>query len=239
MRDLLLLVVHLFVTLPRLARPGGARSVVAESLLLKHQLIISGRSRRRAPPLTTVDRFLLGLTTLFVRPRRVAKLATILKPATLLRIHKVLGDRKYRRLFSSAGARRKPGPKSPTEEIVAAVLEMKLRNPRFGYHRIAEQISHAFGVQIDKDVVRRVLAKHFGADHPDNSGPSWLTFIAQSKDSLWSVDLFRCESILLRSHWTLMVIDVFTRRIVGFGIGGKTPPIRLSTDHDPLFRFHR
>ena len=49
MRDLLLLVVHLFVTLARLARPGGVRSVVAESLLLKHQLIISGRSRRRAP----------------------------------------------------------------------------------------------------------------------------------------------------------------------------------------------
>ena len=49
MRDLLLLVVHLFVTLARLARPGGARSVVTESLLLKHQLILSRRSRRRAP----------------------------------------------------------------------------------------------------------------------------------------------------------------------------------------------
>ncbi len=43
MRDLLLLVVHLLVTLTGLARPGGARSVAAESLLLKHQLIISGR----------------------------------------------------------------------------------------------------------------------------------------------------------------------------------------------------
>ena len=127
MRDLLLLVVHLFVTLAKITRRGGVRSVIAESLLLKHQLIISGRSRRRAPPLTTVDRFVLGLTTLLVRPRRVAKLATILKPATLLRIHKALVDRKYRRLFSSAGARRKPGPKGPTEEIVAVVLEMKLR----------------------------------------------------------------------------------------------------------------
>ena len=153
--------------------------------------------------------------------------------------------------------RRRPGPKGPKEEIVAAILELELGNPRFGYQRIAEQISHAFGVQINKDVVRRVLAKHFGADHPDHSGPSWLTFIAQSKDSLWSVDLFRCESILLRSHWVLAIIDVSTRRIVGFGIGGetidgpsvcrmfnlaiggKTPPVRLSTDHDPLFRFHR
>jgi hypothetical protein len=77
---------------------------------------------------------------------------------------------------------------------------MKLRNPRFGYQRIAEQIGDAFGVQIDKDIVRRVLSAHCHPDHPDRSGPSWLTFFAQAKDSLWSVDLFRCESILLRSR---------------------------------------
>jgi putative transposase len=257
MRDLLLLAVQLVVTLAKLARPGGVRSVIAESLLLKHQLIISGRSRRRAPPLTTIDRFVLGLMVLFVSPRRVAKLAAVLKPATLLRFHKALVDRKYRRLFSSKGTRRKPGPKGPTPEIIAAIIELKLRNPRFGYQCIAQQILHAFGVQIDKDVVRRVLATHHGPDHPSASGPSWLTFIAQAKDSLWSVDLFRCESILLRSHWVLVVIDVFTRRIIGFGIGGEyidgphlcrmfnqaiaghAPPARVSTDHDPLFRFHR
>jgi hypothetical protein len=38
------------------------------------------------------------------------------------------------------------------------------------------------------------------------------------KDSLRSVDLFRCESILLRSHWVMVVMDVFTRRIIGFGV---------------------
>ncbi len=77
---------------------------------------------------------------------------------------------------------------------------MKRRNPRFGNQRIAEQISHAYCVPNDKDVVRRVLAKHYCPEHPGASGPSWLTFIAQTKDSLWSVDQCRCESILLRSH---------------------------------------
>ena len=257
MRDLLLLAVQLVVTLAKLARPGGVRSVMAESLLLKQQLLISRRSRRRAPPLTTIDRFVLGLMTLFVRPGRVAKVAAVLKPATLLRFHKALVDAKYRRLFSSAGTRRKPGPKGPTQEIISAIIEMKRRNYRFGYQRIAQQISHAFGVQIDKDVVRRVLSAHDRPDHPHHSGPSWLTFFAQAKDSLWSVDLFRCESILLRSHWVIVVMDLFTRRIVGFGIGGEyidgpsvcrmfnqaiagnAPPARISTDHDPLFRFHR
>ena len=61
--------------------------------------------------------------------------------------------------------------------------------------KIALQISHTFGLDRDKDVVRRVLATHYRADGSGSSGPSWLSLIAQSKDSLWSVDLFRCESM--------------------------------------------
>jgi transposase InsO family protein len=238
MRDLLLLAVQLVVTLAKPTRPGGVRSVMAESLLLKHQLIISHRSSRRAPPLTTIDRFVLGLTALFVRPRRIAKLAAILKPATLLRFHRALVDRKYRLLFSSTGVRAKPGPKGPSKELIAAIIEMKRRNPRFGYQRISQQIAHTFGVEIDEDILRRVLAKHFASGYPDSSGPSWLTFFAHTKE-------------------ILMVLDVFTRRIIGFGIGGEhidgvsacrmfnqaiagnAPPTRIGTDHDPLFRFHR
>lgn len=172
MRSLLLLAVQLIVTLSKLSRPGGVRSVIAESLLLKQQLIISRRSSRRAAPLTTIDRFVLGLMTLFVRPRRVAKVAAILKPATLLRFHKALVDKKYRRLFSSAGARAKPGPKGPSDELITTSIEIKRRNPRFGYQRIAQQIAHSFGVKINGDVVRRVLAKHFACRYPDPSGPS-------------------------------------------------------------------
>ena len=57
--------------------------------------------RSHPPPLTTIDRFVLGLIAQFVRPRRAAKLAAVLKPATLLRFHKALVDRKYRRLWGA------------------------------------------------------------------------------------------------------------------------------------------
>ena len=93
MRVLLLLAIHLVVTLAKLLRPGGARAVAAESLLLKHQLLISSRSRQRAPNLTTLDRFVLGLTTLFLSPRRIPKLSGILNPETLFKFHKALVDR--------------------------------------------------------------------------------------------------------------------------------------------------
>ena len=94
---------------------------------------------------------------------------------------------------------------------------MKRRNPRFGCRRIAQQISYTFGVELDKDVVRRVLAKHYRPE-PGSGGPSWLTFLGHLKDSLWSVDLFRCESLILRTHWVMVVMDQFTRRIIGFAV---------------------
>lgn len=32
------------------------------------------------------------------------------------------------------------------------------------------------------------------------------------------MNLFRCESTLVRSHWALVVLDIFTRRMDGFGM---------------------
>jgi hypothetical protein len=48
MRDLVVLFIHFIATLARLLGHGVARSIVAESLLLKHQLLILNRPRLRA-----------------------------------------------------------------------------------------------------------------------------------------------------------------------------------------------
>jgi transposase InsO family protein len=71
------------------------------------------------------------------------------------------------------------------------------------------------------------------------------------------VDLFRCESILLKSHWVLVVMDQYTRRIIGFAVhtanvdgpalcrmfndatSGQGWPQWISSDNDPLFQYHR
>jgi hypothetical protein len=63
MRDFLILFVHLLVTLARLARPGGLRSVVTESALLRHQLLVLNRGRKLAPKLRAADRFIAALST--------------------------------------------------------------------------------------------------------------------------------------------------------------------------------
>jgi putative transposase len=74
------------------------------------------------------------------------------------------------------------------------------------------------------------------------------------KDSLWSLDLFRCESMALQTHWIVVVMDQFTRRIAGFSMhagkvdgialnhaisGQKSLPAYLCADNDPLFLYKR
>ena len=72
-----------------------------------------------------------------------------------------------------------------------------------------------------------------------------------------AVGPFRCESIVLQTYWVLVVMDQYTRRIIGFGIQrgivdglalchmfqqairGASLLKYLSSDHDPLYRFHQ
>jgi transposase InsO family protein len=255
MRDSIFLLFQLLSTIAKLIQPGGSRAVIAENLLLKQQLIIHSRSRQRAPNLTARDRTILGFLSLFLNPRRLARSAIIIKPSTLLHFHNALKKRKYRLLYSPRGGN-KPGPKGPSKEVIIAIVDMKRRNPRYGCPRIAQQLNLAFGLDLDKDTVRRVLAVHYKPD-PADRGPSWLTTLGHAKDSLWSVDLFRAESIALRTHWIMVVMDQYNRRIIGFAVHAGTVdgpalcrmfneatsghgwPERLSSDNDPLFQYHR
>jgi putative transposase len=102
-----------------------------------------------------------------------------------------------------------------------------------------------------------VLEKHYRPGSDSGHGPSWLTFIGHLKDSPWSIGLFRCESILLNTHWVLVLMDKFTRRIIGFGvhaddvdgvalcrmfntaISNGCVPQYLSCGNDPLFQFQK
>jgi transposase InsO family protein len=197
----------------------------------------------------------MSVFALLMRPARLVRSAIVIRPATILRFHQALKHRKYRLLFSPKH-RGKPGPKGPSEELIVAIVEAKRRNPSWGCPRIAQQLSLAFDIRLDKDVVRRILATHYQPD-PRNRGPSWLSFIGHTKDSLWSIDLFRCESATLRTHWILVVMDQFTRRIIGFGIqpsdvdgqalcrmfnkaiSAAGQPRYLSSDNDPLFNYHQ
>jgi hypothetical protein len=218
MKTLALLVIHVLTMAAQRVGPGGVKAIIAESVLLKHQQLIARRSVGKMLRLTTSDRFLCGFLVLFMHPGRIQKVAVVLKPATLTKFRRVLLSRNYHRLFSSL-KNRKPGPKGPSDDLVRVIVELKQRNTQFGCPRIAQQINKAFGVNIDKDVVRRVLAKHYHPK-PYDGGPSWLTFFRHTSDSLCSIALFQHKSIIQRIHSSLLAIGQCTRRIIDCGITG-------------------
>ena len=84
MRDVIYLLFHLLSTLAKLIRPGGSRTVIAENLRLKQQLIIYSRARERAPNLSTQERALIGFWSLFLNPMRIVRAAIIIKPSSHL-----------------------------------------------------------------------------------------------------------------------------------------------------------
>ncbi|MCA9422312.1 MAG: transposase [Nitrospira sp.] len=172
-----------------------------------------------------------------------------------MKFHQALVKRNYRLLYSAPN-RKKPGPKRPSQKVIELVLEMKRRNSNFGCTKIVEHTSKTFPLSFDKDVVRRILDAYY---HPErDDGPSWLSFLGQTKDSLWSIDFFRCESLQLKTYFVLVVMDHCTCRIIGFevhpasAIDGNAQcrpfqqaisqtgvPHCLSSDHDPIFQFHQ
>jgi hypothetical protein len=78
-------------------------------------------------------------------------------------------------------------------------------------------ISRAFDVDIDKDVVRRVLAKHYRPG-PGGDGPSWRTFFCHLTEGLWSLVLHRCKSLSVQRSRLLGVIAELTARLIDLDV---------------------
>ncbi|MGB5201805.1 MAG: hypothetical protein WBR56_18085 [Sedimenticolaceae bacterium] len=83
MKDLLTLLLNLLTTIARLLGLGGAKAVVAENLLMKQQLLVIKRSRRRAPNLSALNRFLFGSWSFVLNPRSIQRAAIIIRHSTL------------------------------------------------------------------------------------------------------------------------------------------------------------
>jgi len=171
---------------------------VAENIALRQQLITLNRKRNRAPRLTTQERWLFGLAVSLISYTRLQKIAIALKPATLLKFHKALVEQKYNLLYSSNG-NKKPGRKAPTQKMIDLIIEIKQRNPRYGYRRIAMQIYQSFGITISCFAVGRIIRKHHTLfPFENNAGPSWLSFIGNTTDSLWSIDFSNANPLHLK-----------------------------------------
>jgi len=238
-----------------LSKPGGTKKLISEVQLLRRQLRALKRDQhiRKSPRLTFFDRLILAILAHFIPKKRLLMSTILIRPATILNFHRALVKRKYHILFSNK-IKKKTGPKGPPKELIELVISLKLKNTHLGSPQIANFINNNFEFKTCASTVKRILKNHF--KNCPGKGPSWLSFIGHSKDSLWSLDFFRVESILLKSHWVMVIMDQYSRKIIGIAIHKgamsgpgiclmfrkvlathSSLPKYLSTDHDPLFNF--
>jgi transposase InsO family protein len=242
-------IMHVLITV---VRQGGRRPLAAEMIALRIQLIAVQRKQRRAPNLTKWERLWLAVCGGLISKHRLRKISIIVSPATLLKFHRALVNRKYSFLYSNTA--RKAGRPRISNDLRELIIRIKEENPRFGCPQIASIVFDRTGVEVGIETVRRILCE---SRRPHGKGPSWLMFLGHRADSLWSVDIFCVESILLKIYWVMIVMDQFSRSIIGFAvtqgarsgeslcymfnqiIGGKASPRYLSRDNDPLYKFYR
>ncbi len=94
MKHFLYLSLHLLAGVITLLGSRGTKTVLAENLLLKRQLLVLRRSRRRAPNLQVADRLVFGFCSLFLSRRRLLRntAAGVAKPSGSV----TAGDHRFR-----------------------------------------------------------------------------------------------------------------------------------------------
>ena len=124
MHVLLKLSIDFLTVIIGMLKLGGIKAVVAENLILKQQLLLLNRSRKRSPNLPNLQRFIFGALGQLIRQSRFSRVSVVFRPSTLIEIHRHFTKRKYRQLFASK-PKKKPGPKGPDPKIVKIVIEFK------------------------------------------------------------------------------------------------------------------
>ncbi len=182
--------------------------LVAENALLRQQLVVLKRSVKR-PRCTPTDRALLVLLAGRIRAWRSALL--IVQPDTLLRWHRQLFRRFWRRKSRSAFAARRP--KVPAETI-ALIREMAAANPLWGAERIRGELLK-LGIRVAKWTVQKYLRD---ARPPRRVGQSWATFLSNHADDIWACDFLPVTDLLFRPVYAFFVIALGSRRVVHVGV---------------------
>jgi len=103
---------------------------------------------------------------------------------------------------------KKPGPHGTSREVIILILEIKKTNLAYGAEKIAGLLS-ARGLCISERSVRRILKRNgYCPNDPQKLGPSWLSFIGNSLNGLWSVDFFLVSSVFLKIYAVMVVKDI-------------------------------
>ncbi len=174
----------------------------AEILVLRHQLAVLQRQVAR-PRFTWSDRAVIAALAKLTSRERWA--AFLVSPETILRWHRDLARRR-------CTYPHRPGRPSVPQKTVELIVRLARENPRLGYLRIVGELK-TLGVTVSKGSVANVLRRHGLPPAPRRGGPSWSEFLRAQAKGILATDFFTVDTVLLRRHYVLFVIEV-ERRVV-------------------------
>jgi transposase InsO family protein len=182
--------------------------LVLENLLLRQQLIVLQRQVKR-PALTWQDRTLLVLIASKLPSWRPALM--IVQPDTLLRWHREIFRRVWKRRSNRKGKRGRP---PLAEDVVALIQSMARDNQTWGAERIRGELLK-LGLQVAKSTIQRYINE---VRSPLTHKQTWATFLRNHAKEIWAVDFLQTHDLLFRAVFVFVVIELESRRLVHFGV---------------------
>src|SRR5271168_2553258 len=180
-------------------------SLVAEILVLRHQINIQRRHLPKRQTFRIMDR--LVFAGLYRLAPNVLNALAILKPETVLKWHRA-GFRSYWRWKS----RRRAGRPIVPLEIRKLIREMSIANPLWRAPRIHGEL-RKLGIDVGQTSVAKYMARRRG---PPSQG--WKTFLRNHADGIASIDLFVVPTISFRLLYGLLILEHGRRQILWLGV---------------------
>ena len=181
-----------------------------EILVLRHQVRVLERQLHGRVRYRPADRAILaGLSRLLPRARWRCFLVT---PDTLVRWHRELARRKWRRRRALRG----PGRPSMSDELVDLIVRLGQENRRWGCVRIQGEL-RKLGIRVSATSIRRVL-RHHGLGPVPRNGPTWSEFLRAQANSVLATDFFTVDTISFKQLYVLFVINLGTREVHILGV---------------------
>jgi putative transposase len=182
--------------------------LMLENALLRQQLIVLERQVKR-PTLTWRDRALFVLLASKLRMWKEA--LVIVQPDTLLRWHRELFRRLWRR---KSKPQQKRGRPPLTDEVVALIKRIAKENLSWGAERIRGELLK-LGLGVSKSTIQKYMRDVRESLLPKQN---WLTFLRNHASQIWACDFLQTYDVLFRTVFVFVIVELGSRRVVHFGV---------------------
>jgi len=214
------LIVYSFVRLlvGFVAPDAVLEKVLAENMVLRHQLVVETRNAPR-PRLRRRDRLFFAALSRVLPRERWGVFG--FSPQTLLRWHRELVKAKW--TFNKTRMGRAP----IAPELRDLIISMATESPAWGCYRIKGELQH-LGIRVGVSTIRRTLRQAGIGPAPRRDGPSWSEFLRSQADAILACDFFTVETVFLRTVYVLAFIEIGSRRL-RFSVATSNPGVVYCT----------